>query len=85
MRKRFEKEEMSLYLPSYKLRQLKHLRSTEIILEREKILFITTCFIHLHFYFPFPLVSSKIHFGKLQPVLGDLKEEGLCPLKSKEN
>ena len=52
MRKRFEKEEMSLYLPSYKLRQLKHLRSTEIILEREKILFSNTCFCSFAFLFP---------------------------------
>ena len=85
MRKRFEEEEMSQYLPSYKLRQLKHLRSTEIILEREKILSVPLVSVHLPVFFPFPLVSSKIHFGKLQPVLDDRKEKGLCPLKSKEN
>lgn len=89
MRKRLEKEEMNLHPPIWQLCQLEPLRLIEIILGRGRILFYDHSFLFFCIFipldFPFLLVSNKVHFGKLYPVLADLKERRLCPLKDKRN
>ena len=62
--KELEKDEMSLCVPIYKLRQLEHLGSVEVIsiLERGKIFLYDHFLLFSYFSLISPFFSNDIHF-----------------------